>query len=571
MRRARRREVRSAPPALGLAPSRVAAGAGAPGRRSPPRRSGWQRRTARAVDPCGDGGPPRRGPRSRPHSHQPGRRRAPTPAACGTAVGAAEHSSRRDPPEPRPSLRARRRRLWTFPRGGGWCRVGPGGQRVDDGLRSDMERRLGALRQLRVHTDVSAIERAEARGARAFAQDGAVHFAAGAFNPQTAVGHELLTHELTHAIQQAGDSRASPATSVGELEAEAAANARAGGGAVRGRAPGGVTLLFPDPRQPRVHHFDAAGDVRRHSGRSHPRCAGTHHRPARGPAAADLPRGGRRPDPARAGPAPAGRPHRELADHQVTHHPGQPRQLSARRRSPHRGRGPPRPEHVRGRCSPGFRRPRPGPADKHAEDAMRALPGFITDTYLGSSGIAAVVKQFARIRGERPAAEGAERAAGQRQTRGRATGSRRAPAARPRTSSTASTWRSRPRTPTDERTTRTHSTRSKGWRPMRRSSSRCGSRSSTTSSSSSSSRSSPTRGCPGTSTAGRQLARRVRPVGHAVRATDRHPLPEPGGTDGGFDGGDRTVAPAPRLTQLRQRPRRDPTAHDPGRPCHRHR
>lgn len=276
----------------------------------------------------------------------------------------------------------------------------PGGQRLDDGLRSDMERRLGAdLSQLRVHTDASAIERAEARGARAFAQDGAVHFAAGAFNPQTAVGHELLTHELTHAIQQAGDSRASPATSVGELEAEAAANARAGGGAVRGRAPGGVTLLFPDPRQPQlttstllemcvailddlIHDAPGLTIVRREALRLliSPVAAGDRTLRERAQRLLDVLTASSQTIKSLTSLANPGN-YLPDAGHLIVAEVRRVQSMYA------------------AAAVRAFGDPDPGPQMlQRAEDAMRALPGFITDTYLGSSGIAAVVKQFARIR-----------------------------------------------------------------------------------------------------------------------------------------------------------------------------
>jgi hypothetical protein len=39
-------------------------------------------------------------------------------------------------------------------------------------------------------------------GAKAFAQGNDVHFGAGAFNPDSAGGKQLLAHEATHVVQQ---------------------------------------------------------------------------------------------------------------------------------------------------------------------------------------------------------------------------------------------------------------------------------------------------------------------------------------------------------------------------------
>src|SRR5215831_18990954 len=77
-------------------------------------------------------------------------------------------------------------------------------------LRAPMEALLGAdFRSVRVQ-----LESAEARdrAAHAFARGDMLHFAPGAWNPQTAAGWSVIGHELAHVVQQRM-GRARPAAS----------------------------------------------------------------------------------------------------------------------------------------------------------------------------------------------------------------------------------------------------------------------------------------------------------------------------------------------------------------------
>lgn len=61
--------------------------------------------------------------------------------------------------------------------------------------------------QVRIYNDTAAHQSAAAIGARAFTMGEHIGFAAGEFNPSARDGMSLLAHELTHVVQQAGDSQ----------------------------------------------------------------------------------------------------------------------------------------------------------------------------------------------------------------------------------------------------------------------------------------------------------------------------------------------------------------------------
>ena len=74
-----------------------------------------------------------------------------------------------------------------------------GGQPMPRDVRAKMESGFGAdFSQVRIHEG----SRAPALGARAYAQGTDIHFAPGAYQPQSPQGQELLGHELTHVVQQ---------------------------------------------------------------------------------------------------------------------------------------------------------------------------------------------------------------------------------------------------------------------------------------------------------------------------------------------------------------------------------
>ncbi len=117
--------------------------------------------------------------------------RPPTAAAAGGGI-AAEAT-----PAAPPTVDAGTEARLAARQGGG------AGEPLPEGLRAEMERRLGAdLAAVRVHTDAEAAALCAQHGARAFTVGRDLYFAAGAWQPDTEPGRELLAHELVHVVQQ---------------------------------------------------------------------------------------------------------------------------------------------------------------------------------------------------------------------------------------------------------------------------------------------------------------------------------------------------------------------------------
>src|SRR6185503_21355127 len=62
--------------------------------------------------------------------------------------------------------------------------------------------------KVKIHTDRQAQEMSEQLGAQAFTYKGDIYFNKGKFDPASKEGKWLLAHELTHVVQQKGDSAA---------------------------------------------------------------------------------------------------------------------------------------------------------------------------------------------------------------------------------------------------------------------------------------------------------------------------------------------------------------------------
>ncbi|MBE9515177.1 MAG: DUF4157 domain-containing protein [Chloroflexi bacterium] len=78
-----------------------------------------------------------------------------------------------------------------------------GGQPLPESVRAFFEPRFGYdFSQVRLHTDTQAAESAQALNARAFTAGGNIVFGSGQYEPKTATGRKLLSHELTHVVQQ---------------------------------------------------------------------------------------------------------------------------------------------------------------------------------------------------------------------------------------------------------------------------------------------------------------------------------------------------------------------------------
>ncbi len=95
------------------------------------------------------------------------------------------------------------------------------GQPLDHETRTLLEPRFGHdFSKIRVHTDASATQSAQAADAKAYTVGSHIVFGHGLYEPHTKDGRELLTHELTHAVQQS-KSATSATSSPQQMEREA--------------------------------------------------------------------------------------------------------------------------------------------------------------------------------------------------------------------------------------------------------------------------------------------------------------------------------------------------------------
>jgi hypothetical protein len=79
------------------------------------------------------------------------------------------------------------------------------GTALDAGVRADLSGRLGdSFSDVRVHTDSLSAALARSVQARAFTTGSDIFFGSGEYQPGSAQGRRLLTHELTHVVQQRG-------------------------------------------------------------------------------------------------------------------------------------------------------------------------------------------------------------------------------------------------------------------------------------------------------------------------------------------------------------------------------
>ncbi len=80
-----------------------------------------------------------------------------------------------------------------------------GGSPLPEHVRSQLEAGLNSdLSKVRVHTDSEADTLAKSVNAIAFTSGQDIFFSSGKFEPNTKTGYELLAHEVTHTVQQAG-------------------------------------------------------------------------------------------------------------------------------------------------------------------------------------------------------------------------------------------------------------------------------------------------------------------------------------------------------------------------------
>jgi hypothetical protein len=92
--------------------------------------------------------------------------------------------------------------------------LGPG-RPLDAATRAFFEPRFGAdFAGISVHTGPAAEGSSQELDARAYATGNHIVFGAGEYRPATQEGRRLIAHELTHAVQQAGNSAAAPAARI---------------------------------------------------------------------------------------------------------------------------------------------------------------------------------------------------------------------------------------------------------------------------------------------------------------------------------------------------------------------
>jgi len=120
-----------------------------------------------------------------------------------------------------------------------------GGTALPDSVRGKMERSFGAsFAGVSVHQD----GRADAMGAKAYAQGDQIHMAAGQYDPASRAGQSLIGHELSHVVQQregraaGGQGKGGAVVADRGLEAEAD---RHGELAAQGLPAGGGSTAAP--------------------------------------------------------------------------------------------------------------------------------------------------------------------------------------------------------------------------------------------------------------------------------------------------------------------------------------
>jgi hypothetical protein len=160
------------------------------------------------------------------------------------------------------------------------------GQPLPEELRRRLADELGAeLTQVRVHTDDRAARAAGALRARAFTIGDDIYFAAGAYDPTSEGGIELIAHEVTHVVQQRAGHASGPPRRVShagdrqEQEADAFSRRFAGRHGRPGAEPAGpaeaaarmraeAARAIPAPFLDELeHHFGTAfADARAQTG-----------------------------------------------------------------------------------------------------------------------------------------------------------------------------------------------------------------------------------------------------------------------------------------------------------------
>lgn len=89
--------------------------------------------------------------------------------------------------------------------------AGPSGQRLRTDVAQEAGSALGdSFADVRIHVDDHAAALSRAVSARAFTVGRDIFFGSGEYQPETADGRALLTHELAHVVQQRGAPSSGP-------------------------------------------------------------------------------------------------------------------------------------------------------------------------------------------------------------------------------------------------------------------------------------------------------------------------------------------------------------------------
>lgn len=119
-----------------------------------------------------------------------------------------------------------------------------GGQPMAPQTNASMSQAFGRdFGQVRIHTGSEAVQMNQGLNAKAFTHGPEIYFNRGQYNPESTAGKRLLAHELTHVVQQNGDSLIPSSGNSPNIQ-------RACGSAAIGQ-PSGCTFSSQNPEHPK--------------------------------------------------------------------------------------------------------------------------------------------------------------------------------------------------------------------------------------------------------------------------------------------------------------------------------
>lgn len=129
--------------------------------------------------------------------------------------------------------------------------LGSSGQPLDAATRAFFEPRFSRdFSDVRIHADTEAAASACAIDANAYTADHDIAFADGQYAPETSAGRELLAHELTHVVQQAGEEGIHSTQDVERPAPSFPAAALHSGGLQSGEHENGLLSVKSSPTSP---------------------------------------------------------------------------------------------------------------------------------------------------------------------------------------------------------------------------------------------------------------------------------------------------------------------------------